>query len=172
MRGVLFIFLVYSHDNGKSQTSIRPIPTGVRYGGAKRGRYRFECPYASSDEKKYGNVRCRNQSAPRCALHMGIHPDSRRSSYFFVPFLYIVIEPGCYRSFLFIIWLNCYGHHIGYLTYQWGNILNRRSNNLSLMGMTFHSHISLPFSFHSFFLTWLNCYLKPASTKVCTPSRK
>ncbi len=44
----------------------------------------------------------------RCVLHMGIHPDSRRSSYFFVPFLFIVIEPGCYRAILFIIWLNCY----------------------------------------------------------------
>ncbi len=88
----------------------------------------------------------------RCVLHMGIHPDSRRSSYFFVPF-FIVIEPGCYRSFLFIIWLNCYGHHIGYLTYQWGNILNRRSNNLFLMCMTVHSHISLPFSFHSSFFS-------------------
>ncbi len=35
----------------------------------------------------------------RCALHMGIHPNSRRSSYFFVPLLFIVIEPGCYSHF-------------------------------------------------------------------------
>ncbi len=47
------------------------------------------------------------------------------------------------------------GHHIGYLTYQWGNILNRRSNNPFLMCMTFHSHISLPFSFHSSFFSHL-----------------
>ncbi len=132
---------------------------GVRYGGAKRGRYRFECPYASSDEKKYGNLRCRNQSAPRCALHTGIHPDSRQSSYFFVPFLFIVIEPGCYRSIFFNIWLNCYGHHIGYLTYQWDNILNRRSNNLSHVYDLSFSYISAIFlPFFLFFLTWLNCY--------------
>ncbi len=43
-----------------------------------------------------------------CALHMGIYSDSRRSTYFFVHFLFIFIEPGYYRSFLFIIWLNCY----------------------------------------------------------------
>ncbi len=47
------------------------------------------------------------------------------------------------------------GRHIGYLTHQWGNILNRRSNNLFLMCMTFHSHISLPFSFHSSFFPHL-----------------
>ncbi len=29
------------------------------------------------------------------------------------------------------------GHHIGYLTYQWGNILNRCSNYLFIMCMTF-----------------------------------
>ncbi len=79
---------------------------GVRYGGAKRSKYRFECPNASSG-KKNGNVRCRNLSAARAA-HSSIHPDSRRSTYFFVPFLFIVIEPGCSRSFLFIIWLNSY----------------------------------------------------------------
>ena len=39
---------------------------------------------------------------------MGIHLDSRRSSYFFVSSLFIVVEPGCYRSILFIIWLNYY----------------------------------------------------------------
>ncbi len=95
---------------------------GVRYGGAKRSKYRFECPNASSgismqtSEKslRFFHVFLRQLALPkpkrslRCALHMGIHPDSRRSSYFFVPFLFIVIEPGCYRSILFIIWLNCY----------------------------------------------------------------
>ncbi len=34
--------------------------------------------------------------------------------------------------------------------------LNRRSNNLFLMCMTFHSHISLPFSFHSSFFPHLD----------------
>ncbi len=35
-----------------------------------------------------------------------VHPDSRRSTYFFVLFLFIGIEPGFYRLILFIIWLN------------------------------------------------------------------
>ncbi len=81
---------------------------GVRYGGAKRSKYRFECPNASSGEKKWQLALPKPVRSASCALHMGIHPDSRRSSYFFVPFLFIVIEPGCYRSILFIIWLNCY----------------------------------------------------------------
>ncbi len=32
------------------------------------------------------------ECSSRCALQMGIHPDSHRSTYFFVPFLFIVIE--------------------------------------------------------------------------------
>ncbi len=32
------------------------------------------------------------ERSSRCALHMGIHPDSRRSTYFSVSFLFIVIE--------------------------------------------------------------------------------
>ncbi len=81
---------------------------GVRYGGAKRGKYRFECPNTSSGEKRWQPALPKPKLSLRCALHMGNHPDSRRSTYFFVPFLFIVIEPGCYRSIFFIIWPNYY----------------------------------------------------------------
>ncbi len=111
-----------------TKTSMRkPFPgvcssSGVRCSGAKRSKHRSGCPNASSGismqtyEKslRFFHVFLRQLTLPkperssRCALHMGIHPDSRRSTYFFVPFLFIVIEPGCYRSILFIIWLNCY----------------------------------------------------------------
>ncbi len=44
------------------------------------------------------------------------------------------------------------GHYIGYLTYQWGNILNRRSNYLSHvydLSFSYISAIFLPFFFFS-----------------------
>ncbi len=44
------------------------------------------------------------------------------------------------------------GHHIGFLTYQWGNILNKRSNNLSHvydLSFSYISAIFLPFFFFS-----------------------
>ncbi len=131
---------------------------GVRYGGAKRGKYCSGIPNASSGEKNMAT--CVAETRAQLALRTPYGHSFRFMSitYFFVPFLFIVIEPGCYRSILFIIWLNCYGHHIGYLTYQWDNILNRRSNNLSHvydLSFSFISAIFLPFFL--FFLTWLNC---------------
>ncbi len=79
-------------------------------GTAERGKYRFECPNASSGEKIWQPALPKPVRSASCALHMVIHPGSRRSSYFFVPFLFIVIEPGCSRTFLFIIWLSNYLH--------------------------------------------------------------
>ncbi len=92
---------------------------GERCGGAKRSKHRFGCPNASSEismqtpEKSLrfflGNLRCRNQSAARAAhsiwAFIPIHVDLPISS---LTFFFIVIEPGCYRSFLFVIWLNSY----------------------------------------------------------------
>ncbi len=66
---------------------------GVRYGGAKRGKYRFECPNASSGEKKYGNVRCRNQSAAYASnsiwAFIPIHVDPPISSF---PFFLLLLS--------------------------------------------------------------------------------
>ncbi len=74
---------------------------GVRYGGAKRSKYRFECPNASSGEKN-GNVRCRNQCAARAAhsiwAFIPIHVDLPISSFLFFLLLLSQAVPDHFYS--------------------------------------------------------------------------
>ncbi len=52
----------------------------------------------------FGNLRCRNQSVARAALSIwAFIPIHVAIFQFLLSLSFIVIEPGCYRSFLFII---------------------------------------------------------------------
>ncbi len=61
-------------------------------------------------------------------------------------------RPASIEASVFLLTSENAGHYIGYLTYQWGNILNRRSNYLSHvydLSFSYISAIFLPFFFFS-----------------------